>query len=133
LHAARVIRVLDVQRSCSVLWTVLLLALHPVCGGSKRRNGRCEKLVDDLREFPCTRPQSQVSVVEDVELRVRDQAMHDLRVDQGDKRVVIPMQNQCRLPEFAEPEDTGPTHCPQHLIEVAERATKVCGLRELVR
>ena len=80
-----------------------------------------------------TRPQSQVSVVEDVELRVRDQAMHDLRVDQWDKRVVIAMQNQCRLPELAEPEDARPTHPSQHLIEVAEQATRAYAMCELVR
>jgi len=28
----------------------------------------CEKLLDDLRELPCTRPQPQVPIVEDVEL-----------------------------------------------------------------
>src|SRR6266852_5322025 len=64
---------------------------------------------------------------------MRDQAVHDLRVDEWDKRVVIPMQNQCRLPEFAEPGDAGPTHYSQQLIEVAERAAKVCGVCELVR
>src|SRR5436309_15083198 len=58
--------------------------------------------------------------------------MHDLRVDQWDKRVVIPMQNQCRLPEFAQPGDTGPTHSSQHLIVVAERATQARSLCELV-
>src|SRR6266516_619735 len=50
-----------------------------------------------------------------------DQAMHDLRVDQWDKWVVIAVQNQRRLPEFAQPEDAGPPHSSQHLIEVAER------------
>src|SRR5947207_2451634 len=39
LHAARGIRALEVQRSCSVLWTVLLLALHPVCGDHKEEMG----------------------------------------------------------------------------------------------
>jgi osmotically-inducible protein OsmY len=59
----------------------------PRCG----RDGSREKLLNDLRDLPRTRPQSQVSVVEDVELRVRDQAMHDLRIDEWDKRVVIAM------------------------------------------
>ena len=53
--------------------------------------GSREKLLNDLRDLPRTRRQSQVSVVEDVELRVRDQAMHDLRIDEWDKRVVIAM------------------------------------------
>src|SRR6266446_5257451 len=63
---------------------------------------------------------------------MRDQAMHDLRVDEWDKRVVIPMHDQRRLPEFAEPGDAGPTHSAQHLIEVAEYASQVCGTGKLV-
>jgi hypothetical protein len=59
--------------------------------------------------------------------------MHELRVDQWDKRVVIAMQNQCRMPELAEPEDAGPPHCSQHLIEVAEQAARAYGTGELVR
>src|SRR2546428_668895 len=64
---------------------------------------------------------------------MRDQAMHDLGVDEWDKRIVIPMQNQCRLPELAQPEDAGPTHSSQHLREVAEQATRAYGTCELVR
>ena len=63
-----------------------------------RRDGSSEKLVDDLCELLRTRSHSQVPIVEDVELRMWDQAMHDLRVHYGNKRVVISMQNQCWLP-----------------------------------
>jgi len=40
--------------------------------------------------------------VEDVELRVRDQAMHDSGADDGDKWVFISMQNECGLPDSVE-------------------------------
>ena len=39
-----------------------------------------EKLLDDPRQLLCTHPQSHVSVVEDVELRVRDQWPTAIRV-----------------------------------------------------
>src|SRR5712691_10007174 len=96
------------------------------------RDGSREKPINDLREFPRTRRQPQVAIVEDVELRVGDQAMHDLRVDEWDKRVVIPMQNQRRLLELVEPRNAGPAHSSQHLVEVAEHAAQVCCLCELV-
>ncbi len=102
------------------------------CPTCSRREGSSEKLVDDLRELPRTRPHSQVSIVEDVELRMWDQAMHDLRVDYWNKRIVISMQNQCWLPEFAQPGDAGPTHYSQHLIEVAEHTAQVGCACELL-
>ena len=67
---------------------------------SLERDRSGEKLVDDLREFLRARPQPQVSIVEDVELRMRDQAMHDFRVDEWNKWVVIPMHDQGRLSEL---------------------------------
>ena len=35
---------------------------------SRGRDKSCEKLVDDLRELPCTRPEPQMPIMEDVEL-----------------------------------------------------------------
>ena len=74
-----------------------------------------------------------MSIMEDIELGIGDQAVHDLRVDEWDKRVVIPMQNQCRLLEFAEPANAGPPYSSQQLIEVALQATRANGTGELVR
>src|SRR5437016_10765301 len=117
-----------------------LFSIHAAASGSygsgaacRGRDGGREKLVDDWCEFPRTRPQSQVSIVEDVKLCTRDQALHDLRVDQWDERVVIAMENQGRLPECVEPGDAGPTHCSQHLIEVAKYAAQARGTGALVR
>src|SRR5690242_10329579 len=62
---------------------------------------------------------------------MRYQAMHDLRVDEWNKRIVIPMQNEGRLPQFVEPGNAGPTHSSQHLVEVAEQATRAYGTCKL--
>ncbi len=97
-----------------------------------RGDGSGEKLINDLRELLRTRPHSQMSIVEDVELRMWDQAMHDLRVHYWNKRIVISMQNQCRLPEFVEPGDAGPTHYSQHLIKVARHTAQVYCACELL-
>src|SRR5438270_13953129 len=98
-----------------LLWTLFLPPPdHPSAVGD------CEKLVNDLREFLRTRHQPQVSIVEDVELRTRDQAVHDSRVDEWDQRVVIGVQNQCWLAEFAYAGNAGPTRGAQQLINVAE-------------
>ena len=42
-------------------------SVHPP-GPTSGRDRHCEKLLDDLRELPCTRPDPQMSIVEDVEL-----------------------------------------------------------------
>ncbi len=45
--------------------------INPPCkhppGPTSGRDRHCEKLLDDLRELPCTRPDPQMSIVEDVE------------------------------------------------------------------
>lgn len=87
-----------------------------------RRDGSGEKLVNDLREFLRTRPHSQMSIVEDIELRMWDQAMHDLRVNYWNKRVVISCVSALTLEtlhEKCDREDITRGHLPhQRLIEL---------------
>lgn len=52
-----------------------------------------EELVDDLAEFVCFDHESQVAVVEDVELGAWDQAMEDFGVGEGDDGVVVAVQD----------------------------------------
>src|SRR6266487_1447973 len=62
---------------------------------------------------------------------MRDQAMHDFRIDGWDERVIIPMQYQCWLPQFVEPENARPTRCAQHLREITGHAAHVCDVCKL--
>jgi hypothetical protein len=57
-----------------------------------------KKLLDDRHKFLLMRYQPQMPTMVDMQLRTPDQALHDPRVDQWNKWIVIACQNQCRLP-----------------------------------
>ena len=70
--------------------------------------------------------------VEDVELGIWDQTVQDLRVDRWDELIVIAMQDECGLPEQAEPRQAGPSPHSQCLIEIAAKPTRLVGASKLM-
>jgi hypothetical protein len=62
---------------------------------------------------------------------MRDEHLHDLRIDCWNNRIVVTGKNQRWLLLQHEPRETGPTSASHHLIEVAERLIRLHGVSHL--
>ena len=99
----------------------------PLCGGVG-----IEERLHDRRQALGAHAELEVVTVIDVKLAVRDQPVHDPRVDQRDDRVVVPGQDQRRRPQPAQPRQAGPADAGGQLVVVASSRVGPCrGVQQL--
>ncbi len=79
-----------------------------------------EELIHERSHLLSLGEEQQVSSVDDVEPRLRNQACHDPGIDRWDDRVIVASQDQGWLTELMQPGQAGPAHTCQQLPVVAE-------------